>query len=56
MDLPSFVAAGISVEFMEYNYPSYPQVWGEFVGDVSVLDLLLNVGADAPRYIWGTGK
>ena len=53
MDMPAFAEAGISVEFIEYRYPAYPQVHGDFEPQVSVLDLLFNVGGDAPRYIWG---
>ena len=30
-----------------------PQLHGDFEHGVSILDLLFNVGADAPEYIWG---
>jgi hypothetical protein len=49
-----FRAAGIEVEFMDYSgYPEYPQRFPPFRHDVSVLDLLFNVGEQAPHYIWG---
>ncbi len=49
-----FAAAGISLEYMTYDYPTYPQIHGDpFEPRVSVLDLLFNVGPEAPRYIWG---
>jgi WbqC-like protein family len=50
-----FRAAGVAVEWMSYDgYPEYPQLHGAFEHGVSVLDLLLNVGEEAPRYMLGT--
>lgn len=47
-----FRAEGIAVEWMSYEgYPEYPQLHGPFEHGVSVLDLLLNVGEEAPRYM-----
>lgn len=46
-------AAGITIEYMRYDYPPYPQLAEPFDPQVSILDLLLMVGPDAPRYIWG---
>ncbi|CAA7619614.1 WbqC family protein [Magnetospirillum sp. SS-4] len=47
-----FAAIGISVTWMDYTgYPDYPQLWGEFLPHMSIVDLLLNTGADAPRYL-----
>jgi hypothetical protein len=48
-----FDEAGISLEFMAYNYLEYPQLYGEFQPQVTILDLLFNVGPDAGKYIWG---
>lgn len=51
-DEPLFAHAGIKVEWMSYDgYAEYPQLHGPFVPAVSVLDLLFNVGPDAPRYL-----
>lgn len=47
-----FQAAGISLEYMEYNYPEYPQLYPPFDPYVSILDLLLMTGPEAPRYIF----
>lgn len=41
---PEFRDAGISVVYQNYRGPVYPQQWGEFVPDLSVVDLLFNVG------------
>ncbi|MGR8919341.1 MAG: WbqC family protein [Gammaproteobacteria bacterium] len=46
-----FGAAGIGLEWMEYDYPAYPQVRSADV-PLSILDLLFNAGPDAARYIW----
>lgn len=49
-----FDAAGITLEYMTYNYPEYPQMHGPFDAQVSILDLLFNLGPEAPQYIWGS--
>lgn len=47
-----FEAAGIQLDFLRYQHPEYPQLFGEFLPYMSVLDLLFNVGPDAaPEYI-----
>jgi hypothetical protein len=45
--------AGITLEYMAYDYPEYEQLHGPFDPQVSVLDLLFMKGPDAPAYIWG---
>ena len=45
--------AGIQLVWKDYNnYPEYPELSKEFTHNVSILDLLFNVGKDAPYYIW----
>jgi hypothetical protein len=46
-----FDAAGISLEFMIYDYPEYPQLYPPFDGQVSVLDLLFMAGPEALKLI-----
>jgi hypothetical protein len=41
----------IRLEYKNYDYPTYPQPWGEFVGMVSVLDLIANTGRKARDYL-----
>jgi hypothetical protein len=49
-----FAQAGVELAFKNYDgYPEYPQLHPPFIHGVTVLDLLFNVGPDAPRYIWG---
>jgi len=46
-----FEAAGIELSFFQYPSPVYPQLWGEFIPNLSVLDLIFNCGADKARKI-----
>jgi hypothetical protein len=47
-----FAEAGVKLEWFDYaGYPEYPQLWGKFVHELSILDLLFNCGHDAPRYM-----
>lgn len=49
--------AGITIEWKDYSgYPEYAQLNTPFEHGVSILDLLLNVGEEAPYYIWGWRK
>ena len=52
LDVGMLGTAGISVEWMSYRYPEYPQLFPPFAHEVSAVDLLLNVGPDAERFIW----
>lgn len=52
LDEEAFAKRGVRVAWMDYaGYPEYPQLWGEFVHGVSILDLLFNCGKDSPRYM-----
>jgi len=47
-----FGALGISVSWFDYaGYPPYPQLWGEFVHEVSILDLLFNCGKESGAFM-----
>jgi len=51
-DEDMFRAAGVATEWMSYNgYPEYSQLHGDFVHEVSALDLLFNTGPEASRYL-----
>jgi len=52
IEADKFAAAGITLEFMTYDYPEYPQLYPPFDPQVSILDLLFMTGPDAPRFIW----
>jgi len=54
IDEKRFVQEGIKLIWKDYSgYPEYPQRFPPFEHSVCVLDLLFNVGPEAPRYIWG---
>jgi len=48
-----FAAARITLEYMRYDYPEYPQLYPPFQGRVSVLDALFMLGPAAGEAIWG---
>jgi hypothetical protein len=56
IDEALFRQAGISLEYMQYDYPEYPQLYPPYEGQVSILDLLFMVGPDAPKYIQNEEK
>jgi len=52
IDEKIFTDMGISLSWFSYDgYPAYPQLWGEFIHGVTILDLLFNCGKDAPLYM-----
>lgn len=44
-----FRDSGISLKYYNYHPVVYPQLWGEFIPNLSVLDLLFNCGEAALR-------
>lgn len=56
LDPHVFTTAGITLRWFDYaGYPQYPQLWGDFAHEVSVLDLLFNCGKAAPGYMRHVG-
>ena len=54
LDEEAFLDNGINILWKDYSgYPDYPQTQQPFEGRVSIIDLLVNTGEDAPYYIWG---
>ena len=53
LDEPMFAEAGVTLEYMRYDYPEYPQLDTPFDPQLSILDLLFMTGRDAGRFIWG---
>ena len=49
-----FAAAGIELQYIDYRYPEYPQLYPPFDPYVTILDLLFMTGPAAPRFIWGS--
>jgi hypothetical protein len=46
-----FDEAGIRLEYMDYSYPKYPQLYPPFDPYVTILDLLFMTGKDAIDYL-----
>jgi glutaredoxin-related protein len=47
-----FTDKSIKLTWFDYvGYPAYPQLWGEFIHGVTILDLLFNCGKDAHQYM-----
>jgi WbqC-like protein family len=52
LDEATFARRGITVTWFDYaGYPPYPQLWGPFEHQVSILDLLFNCGPSSARYM-----
>ncbi|PKH15765.1 hypothetical protein BI292_19805 [Pseudomonas sp. 43NM1] len=47
-----FSELGIELSWFDYSgYPEYPQLWGDFSHNVTILDVLFNCGKDAPNFM-----
>jgi hypothetical protein len=51
LDEPLLQNNGIILEYMQYNYPEYPQLYPPFDNQISILDLLFMIGPEALKYI-----
>ena len=52
LDTAAFAGRDIRVRWFDYDgYPPYRQLWGEFVHQVSIVDLLFNCGPESVRYM-----
>ncbi len=52
IDETIFGERGIKLTWFDYTgYPEYPQLWGDFIHTVSIVDLLFNCGCEAPQYM-----
>lgn len=47
-----FIKHNIKITWFDYTrYPEYPQLWGKFAHDVTILDLLFNCGKESPNFM-----
>lgn len=51
LDEPAFVAAGIGLKYQDYAQPPYEQFNGAYVGPLSLVDALLNLGPRARKLL-----
>ena len=52
-DRTLYEQAGIQLVMSQFQLPSYPQPWGEFEPQLSIIDLIFNVGPDSQGMICG---
>jgi len=50
-DEEKFKASGIELIYSDFAHPVYPQLWGEFIEGLSIIDLLFNCGEGGLEYI-----
>lgn len=55
LDVEKLESEGIKVKWFDYEHPAYPQIRGEFISHLSVIDLILNNGKESINYIRGGG-
>lgn len=51
LDENKFKEAGIELRYVTYYPQAYPQLWGEFVPGLSIIDMLYNCGPQAVKRI-----
>lgn len=51
LDKSAFRENGIRLEYKSYDYAPYPQLWGDFIGEVTVLDLIANCGQASSNFL-----
>lgn len=51
LDKEAFRKNNICLEYKSYDYAPYPQLWGDFIGEVTVLDLIANCGPESGELI-----
>ncbi len=44
-----FEKQGIKLEYLDYQPITYPQLWGSFIPNLSIVDMLFNCGAEGTR-------
>lgn len=56
IDEKVFADRGIKLTWLDYSgYQVYPQLWGEFIPRITILDLLFNCGREAHSYMKNVG-
>ena len=54
IDPNEFAKRGVELVYKDYSgYPEYEQFYPPFEHNVSIIDLLFQMGPDAPYFIWG---
>ena len=45
-----FEEEGIKLLYQDFNHPLYPQLWGEFLPNMSVVDFIFNQGLESRKF------
>lgn len=53
MDDSKWMKSNVRLNYFEPVYPEYPQMYGDFLDNCSIIDLLFNAGKESGEYIWG---
>jgi len=53
IEAEKFDRAGIALEYQDYQHPIYPQLYGEFIPYLSVIDLMFNCGEESLKILSG---
>jgi len=48
-----FSKEGIRLQYTDFQHPVYPQLWGDFMPNLSIIDLLFNCGPDSRKFLLG---
>lgn len=56
IDEQVFLNQGVKVQFQIYQHPTYQQLYGDFIPNLSIIDLLFNHGPESVGIITGKGK
>jgi len=54
LDLEMMKQFGIRTRLVQFHPPVYPQLWGDFISNLSILDVLLNCGPKSKEFILRT--
>ena len=51
MDEELFEREGISLRYSDFKHPAYTQLWGDFIPNMSIIDLLFNEGGESLKIL-----
>jgi len=51
-----FKKEGIELVYYNFSHPTYAQLWGNFISNLSIIDLLFNYGKESTKIILGEYK
>lgn len=53
LDEDAFAAAGIEIEYQDFQHPVYPQLWGNFEPCMCIVDYWMNCGSGSTNIMRG---